>query len=362
MSDRVPQGILPFTVPRHAFIPRKASATAQWNGEDHWIDRDNDPDHWWEMVHANTAIVTQIDDGETELTAETVQRTFNFTCSSSAPALVFSFLSLLETRPGDKVMEVGTGTGWTAGLLGKLVGDEHVVSIEVDPSLAAIARKNLARVGRSPRVIVGDGSLGAPDFAPFDRVHITCGVHDVPYSWIRQTRPEGRVVLPWAPAYQVAALTVQEDGTASGRFHGECSFMMLRAQRDVPGSEVSANAEERETVSSVDPRKVTGPSAGKRAFLAGVLPGIDVSGFEQENGGFTAVLHGDHSHAWVRSDGHRTLVEQRGDRNLWDEAVIADARWTALGTPEIDRLGLTVTPDGQHVWLDSPKNILSKIE
>ncbi|MGW0982099.1 methyltransferase domain-containing protein [Streptomyces xiamenensis] len=360
MSDRAPQGILPFTVPRHAFIPRQAWANPEKGERALWIDRDIDPDLWWSTVYSNAVIITQIDDGRTELTPESVRTTYNFTCSSSAPALVFAFLESLEARPGDKVLEIGTGTGWTAALLAEVAGDERVFSIEVDPALAVTAEKNLAAAGRSPRLIVGDGSLGAPEHGPFDRVHVTCGVQNIPYTWIAQTRPGGRIVLPWMAVYRMAALTVGEDGTASGRFHDSCAFMMLRSQRRLPDSEVPPEAEDEESGTTADPRAVAGNSPGHRAYLAGALPGIRITGHEKKDGTYRAILHGGHSHARVQHDGYRTIVEQRGPRRLWEEAVSAHENWVDQGSPEIDRFGLTVTHEGQYVWLDSPENPLEE--
>ncbi|MGW7292523.1 methyltransferase domain-containing protein [Streptomyces xiamenensis] len=359
MSDRVPQGILPFTVPRHAFIPERAFATP-WGGKGHWIDRIADPDLWWKSVYSNSSIVTQIDDGKTELTPETIRKTHNFTCSSSAPSLVFSFLLLLNPRRGDTILEIGTGTGWTAALLADIVGDDGVVTIEVDPALAAAARSNLTAVDRSPRLVVGDGSLGSPSDAPFDGVHVTCGVHEIPYAWIEQTRPGGRIILPWMPISQVAALTVQDDGTASGRFHGECGFMLLRSQRDMPSDRVPDGAEDQESTSSADPRQVLAHSPGRTAFMCGKLPSVSASGFEKEGGHFLGILHGGHSHAVVREDAAGVVrVTRRGPRDLWEEAIAAHAEWVALGSPDLDRFGLTVNPSGQHVWLDTPDQFIT---
>ncbi len=71
-------------------------------------------------------------------------------------------LGHLDPQPGERVLEIGTGTGWTAALLAHQLGDDHVVSVEVDPAVADNARQNLTRVGRSPLVVTADGAQGYP--------------------------------------------------------------------------------------------------------------------------------------------------------------------------------------------------------
>ncbi|WP_414710992.1 methyltransferase domain-containing protein [Pseudonocardia sp.] len=93
----------------------------------------------------------------------------------------------MHAQPGDRVLEIGTGTGWHAALLAHLIGPENVTSIEVDPCVADRARAALARHGKVT-VITGDGAAGHPDRAPYDRVVATVGW---PASRIRgSSRPE----------------------------------------------------------------------------------------------------------------------------------------------------------------------------
>lgn len=356
-------------MPRYAFIPRQAWA-CPLRGEGYWIDRDIDPDGWWAAVCGNTSIVTQIDDGRTKLTADAVRQTTNFSSAASAPSLVFGFLGLLGVRPGDRVLEIGTGTGWTTGLLTYLAGQGQVTTVEVDRRLAAVARENLRRAGCVPRLIIGDGAEGVTDEGPFDRVHVTCGVLDIPYAWVAQTRPGGTLVLPWMRVGQMVRLTVGPDGTASGTFHGECGYMLLRDQRaekpdtadetrPAEATDEDAGDEERTGPTTVDPRLVLAPSHGREVFMAGALPGVDIAGFDQGQGGFSVVLHQGASHALVNAGRSGARVMQRGPRNLWDEAVHAYDRWVEAGFPGLDRLGLTVTPQRQYIWLDGPDTPVS---
>jgi len=350
-------------VPREHFIPDTAWADPMGDAPSRMIDRDADPASWTSAVYDNTVIVTQIEDGRVPLTAENIDRTSEYTCSSSAPENVASFLELLDPYPGDRVLEIGTGTGWTAALLGRHVGDEGVVSVEVDEALARQARANLERAGASVRVEVADGAEGRPDGAPFDRVHVTCGVEDIPYAWIAQTRPGGVVVLPWMPpsrGYKLR-LTVLDDGTAQGRVHGECGYMMLRSQRS-RGIDLADN--EHESVPGVDPRRIIRAGRGFEIAHVGLVPRTALSSWESADGGVLAILNDrTASHALVRRSATGELqVTQRGPRNLWDEAEQAFLTWTGWGEPRADRFGVTVAPEGQHVWLDSPDNRIERVK
>ncbi|RAY12971.1 hypothetical protein DPM19_22445 [Actinomadura craniellae] len=216
--------------PRHLFVPDRAWATPD-GGAGYLIDRNQDPDAWLDAAYADMAIVTQLDDGATDVATGAGE----YTSSLSAPSVILAGLSLLNPGAGSRVLEIGTGTGWTAGLLSSQVGDENVTSMEVDPAVLAEAAVNLKKAGCGPRLVLGDGAEGLPEKAPYDRVHVTCGVATVPYEWVRQTRPGGIIVLPWMPSPdtgQLTSLTVRDDGTAVGRFYGEVNYMMLRAQRE----------------------------------------------------------------------------------------------------------------------------------
>src|SRR4051812_18330385 len=154
-------------VPRHLFVPERAWASPNGPGDGHLIDRTADPDGWWDAVYSDTAIITQRRDG-----AADVGEGGEPSSSCSAPATVAEFLDRLAIDDHNRVLEVGTGTGWTAALLSHRVGGANVTSVEVDPAVSATAAKNLAGAGHAPRLLVGDGTLGVPEAGPFDRVHV----------------------------------------------------------------------------------------------------------------------------------------------------------------------------------------------
>ena len=160
-------------VPRHLFVP-KYFANGAWGtpGEDDWplLYRD---DGFGIGVDATGDMVT-----------------------ISRPAWVAYLLELLQVEEGDRVFEVGTGSGWNAALLGHLAGPTgSVQSFEIIPELAAQARRAIASAGiENVEVGEGDAALAAPG-APFDRIIFTAGSYDIPDWMHERIRPGGLLVM-----------------------------------------------------------------------------------------------------------------------------------------------------------------------
>src|ERR1700733_2730522 len=113
----------------------------------------------------------------------------------SQPYIVAVMLDSLQLAPTDKVLEVGTGSGYVTALLAELA--EQVFSIERHPALAEGAREALAELGYSnARVFTGDGALGLPDYAPFDAILVSAAAPDLPSALLAQLSDSGRMIVP----------------------------------------------------------------------------------------------------------------------------------------------------------------------
>jgi protein-L-isoaspartate(D-aspartate) O-methyltransferase len=136
--------------------------------------------------------------------------------SSSAPAVMAPMLEALDLQPGLRVLEIGTGTGYNAALLGWLVGNTGtVISVELEQRFARQAREALAKANSRCQVVVGDGRAGWPAGAPFHRIVVTASVGQVAPEWLAQLDDGGLVELPLrlfaGPAPQ-AVLTLRRQG------------------------------------------------------------------------------------------------------------------------------------------------------
>jgi protein-L-isoaspartate(D-aspartate) O-methyltransferase len=166
------------------------------------------------------------------------------TSSSSQPRIMAAMLQQLQVRPGQRVLEVGAGSGYNAALLATLVGPGGlVVSVELDDQVARSARVALARGGYRVQVVTGDGRHGCAAQAPFDRIIVTASTDDVPRAWFDQLVVGGRLVLPlrlgrrWFLPQAVVALRRTAVGLESVAMVPG-AFMALRrppATRRVPG-------------------------------------------------------------------------------------------------------------------------------
>jgi len=116
----------------------------------------------------------------------------------SQPYIVALMTELLELKQGDKVLEIGTGSGYQAAILAELT--PHVYTIEILPTLAQRAEQTLRRLGYdSVQVKTGDGYLGWPKHAPFDAIIVTCAPEKVPEPLKDQLAEGGRMVIPVGP-------------------------------------------------------------------------------------------------------------------------------------------------------------------
>ncbi|NBE92949.1 MULTISPECIES: hypothetical protein [unclassified Nonomuraea] len=220
-------------------------------------------------------------------------------------------------------------------------------------------------VGARPLLLAGDGAAGHRQGAPYDRVHVTCGVRDVPYAWIEQCRPGAVNVVPYCPGFgegHELRLTVTPDGAAHGRFAGYADYMMMRSQRDPADRLPRGSEDRRRSTTGIDPRTIAFAPAGADLAIA-ALTGLTSEGGadRDEDGELYRLWLSDPAdpYAWGtvkwRPGSTEYEVYQVGERPLWDEVTAAYFRWVGWGGPGRDRFGMTVTQGGQYVWLDRPE-------
>jgi protein-L-isoaspartate(D-aspartate) O-methyltransferase len=333
-------------VPRHVFVPGFAL----------------------ERAYENDALVTQ------QRQAQVVggDRLHMPTSSASMPSVVAAMLDRLDIQPGMRVLEIGTGTGYNAGLLSHRMGDHAVFSVDIDPDLIDNARVTLDTLSLHPTLVAANGYQGLESHAPFDRIIATCSVSHVPPAWIQQLADGGRIVAPlYGDDCALMVLDKSAPDEVTGRFDSyPAGFMPLRAELDNPlppghqlGYPGPCMAHYGRT--DIDPRAVADPDvdADLLLFLHLHLAGLRIATAERDDGPAVVVstpgAHAD-AHTTATTEGTWT-VEQRGTQRLWDTVEHATRAWNTLGRPHRTRFGITALDDigHQYVWLDDPDGAYS---
>jgi len=147
----------------------------------------------------------------------------------SAPHMVAIMCESLDIKKGQKILEIGTGLGYHAAIVSKLVGTRgHVYSVERFSSLAKKAKENLKNTGiRNVTIIIGDGSEGLQKYAPYKRIYVTCAAPKIPYPLIDQLNDPGKLMVPVGRIMCILKLLEKKGGELIKKDLGGCAFVPL---------------------------------------------------------------------------------------------------------------------------------------
>jgi protein-L-isoaspartate(D-aspartate) O-methyltransferase len=299
-------------------------------------------------VYQDQSLVTKIDERNWPIS------------SSSQPSAMAAMLEALDVQPGQRVLEIGTGTGYNAALLTHLTGDPTcVVTIEYDADLAENARVVLEQViGSGVTVITGDGFRGWEQGAPYDRIIATASVPTLPMAWIEQLQVGGKLVMHLQGTLNASGFLVVEKTAegVNGHFLAQCwHFMPLVTEQFATSQPSVAKLTQQPCLESfvlpaghLFPDKLFDMTF--RWFLQWRIPGCKISKQKQtqRNTGTTITII---SFIDARREGLVRLQQGAeetwggsvyGSVNLWQEIQQAYEDFHGLGEPQQQDYCLTV--------------------
>jgi methyltransferase of ATP-grasp peptide maturase system len=318
------------------------------------------PAVWLETAYRYETLTTQLDG---HLTADQATEPVAGvpTSSSTSPATVISMIETLDLQPGHRVLEIGTGTGYSAALMCHYLGANNVATVEVDAQVARRADAALETLGHSAWTVTGDGLLGYPRNAPYDRVIATCAVRRIPHTWVRQTKPGGTILTTlgsWSYGTGLAKVTVDDHGTAEGRIIARSSFMHARSQAAAP---IAGDLSARTAFPDTERRTKVPPTVlddWTPAFLAQLAaPGAQLVRAARNDGTKLLYLFDPDRESFAEfttddADDDEWTVRQGGPVPLWDHIEKTLLAWQAAGRPDINTVHLRVTQAAHRYWID----------
>ncbi|GAB3809967.1 hypothetical protein [Kribbella italica] len=328
-------------VPRHVFVPEFLRLEVDSEGfaaVDGMVDAASA--EYLDAVYSDQALMTQTKPvrGQPE--------SFVWSSSSSMPSVMADMIEELEIVPGTTVLESGTGTGYNAAILCRLLGDEAVTTVEIDPELRRTAVERMATLGYRPST--------EPVVDGYDRILATHAVDDIPADWIVWGKPGAVILTDLRPPSNTqvgawAKLVIDADGNgASGRLMAPRGYFM--SARKVP--EYADDGQSLPELTLEEHQQRAESMTVRESALAGEVFDDEAFGlyfwrrqpgvwFWQYDGEIT-LSSDDGSWAQVGKDGVRML-----GRDLWAEVEQVFADWQQAGRPPITEWTVRCAADGR---------------
>ncbi|KQZ17674.1 MULTISPECIES: protein-L-isoaspartate(D-aspartate) O-methyltransferase [Streptomyces] len=337
--------------PRHLLVP------AWFTPSGHGWKAVNGPagdEAWAAAAYSNRTLVTKVGPVHADGADPEAIVVGHPTSSSTEPELVVTMLRHAHLAPGLRLLDLATGSGYSAALACHRLGDDRLVtSVDVDPYLTKVAAERLDTIGRHPEVVTADGTGDLPGV--YDRIVSMVSVPRIPAGWLAALAPGGRLVTTITDTGLIITANRTEDGGASGRVEWDRgSFMATRTGADYPPAlnSLFTQAADEDGETTVSPLPVLDVMQGWDVWsmLSLLAPGIEHrTGTGVGGSRMTWMLHPDGS--WARATtepGERTsAVHQGGRRRLYD--LLEQIRWWWIEHGDLPAHGaeVTITPDGE---------------
>ncbi|MFD8381607.1 methyltransferase domain-containing protein [Streptomyces sp. NPDC059679] len=287
--------------PGHLCVPRWYTV-----GPEGWtpVDSSADAAAWARAAYADQTLVTRVGPVHADHATDGEAVTGRPTSSSTLPSLVVNMLAHGRLSECRELLDVATGSGYSAALACARLGDDYVTTVDVDSYLTEAAAERLDVMGHHPKVLTRDAAGPLP--GEYDRIVSMVSVPRVPASWLRVLRPGGRLVTTLAGTGLILTADKSEDGGAAGRIEWDrAAFMATRTSDDYPPqlNELFEQVRDRdgdEVTDSPFPVLDVMQAWEVWSMLSLTAPGIEHrTGTEDDGGRMAWMLHPDGS--WARA-------------------------------------------------------------
>lgn len=344
-------------VPRQILMPQAyVRRSAPDESPPYWelldVSRPGDREELRERLHSGDSVAIQ-HDGEPILSRPPGSRCGGaITAMSSTMSLTADLLQQLDLRPGQRVLDVGTGAGVSAAAACFVCGDAGVVTLDIDPHVTEAARERLSALGYRPATVTGDGTTGRAAAGPYDRILVSFAVRHVPQALVEQLAPGGRALMTLgtsSPSWPgLAVIERGQDGSVEAELRAVEFGHRAGAGFDRLFLSAVFRAEIATAAGWTQRSQLAPPSdtaLGMWLTLDNLYPGL-VRDFGAED--LTIGAPGCRSWMRVRPVGRRRWeVTTSGPRAIWAEIQDVAGRWRAAGAPDVFQIHFDAD-GGQH--------------